>query len=179
MSDKIDRPSNGFDKTNALLAALVFLVSFVVYALTVQHSLSFWDCGEFIACSYILGIPHPPGTPLFVLLGRLASLIPCVEDISYLINYLSVISSAFTAMFSYLLTVKLVGYFFNSGEKTGLNRYIAYIGGLAGGFFVAFGRTNWGNSVEAEVYGLALALSVMIVWLTLRYFEQRGTVGAS
>ncbi len=179
MSDKIDRPSNEFDKTNALLAALVFLVSFVVYALTVQRSLSFWDCGEFIACSYILGIPHPPGTPLFVLLGRLASLIPFVEDISYRINYLSVISSAFTAMFSYLLTVKLVGYFFNSGEKTGLNRYIAYIGGLAGGFFVAFGRTNWGNSVEAEVYGLALALSVLIVWLTLHYFEQRGTVGAT
>lgn len=179
MPDKIDRPSNEFDKTNALLAALVFLVSFVVYALTVQRSLSFWDCGEFIACSYILGIPHPPGTPLFVLLGRLASLIPFVEDISYRINYLSVISSAFTAMFSYLLTVKLVGYFFNSGEKTGLNRYIAYIGGLAGGFFVAFGRTNWGNSVEAEVYGLALALSVMIIWLTLRYFEQRGTVGAA
>lgn len=179
MPDKIDRPSNEFDKTNALLAALVFLVSFVVYALTVQRSLSFWDCGEFIACSYILGIPHPPGTPLFVLLGRLASLIPFVEDISYRINYLSVISSAFTAMFSYLLTVKLVGYFFNSGEKTGLNRYIAYIGGLAGGFFVAFGRTNWGNSVEAEVYGLALALSVLIVWLTLHYFEQRGTVGAA
>jgi len=179
LPDKIDRPSNEFDKTNALLAALVFLVSFVVYALTVQRSLSFWDCGEFIACSYILGIPHPPGTPLFVLLGRLASLIPFVEDISYRINYMSVISSAFTAMFSYLLTVKLVGYFFNSGEKTGLNRYIAYIGGLAGGFFVAFGRTNWGNSVEAEVYGLALALSVMIIWLTLRYFEQRGTVGAA
>ena len=179
MPDKIDRPSNEFDKTNALLAALVFLVSFVVYALTVQRSLSFWDCGEFIACSYILGIPHPPGTPLFVLLGRLVSLIPFVEDISYRINYMSVISSAFTAMFSYLLTVKLVGYFFNSGEKTGLNRYIAYIGGLAGGFFVAFGRTNWGNSVEAEVYGLALALSVMIIWLTLRYFEQRGTVGAT
>jgi len=179
LPDKIDRPSNEFDKTNALLAALVFLVSFVVYALTVQRSLSFWDCGEFIACSYILGIPHPPGTPLFVLLGRLVSLIPFVEDISYRINYMSVISSAFTAMFSYLLTVKLVGYFFNSGEKTGLNRYIAYIGGLAGGFFVAFGRTNWGNSVEAEVYGLALALSVMIIWLTLRYFEQRGTVGAT
>ncbi len=179
MPDKIDRPSNEFDKTNALLAALVFLVSFVVYALTVQRSLSFWDCGEFIACSYILGIPHPPGTPLFVLLGRLASLIPFVEDISYRINYLSVISSAFTAMFSYLLTVKLVGYFFNSGEKTGLNRYITYIGGLAGGFFVAFGRTNWGNSVEAEVYGLALALSVMIIWLTLRYFEQRGTAAAA
>ncbi len=179
MPDKTYQSNDRFDKTNAVLAGLVFLGSFVVYALTVQRSLSFWDCGEFIACSYILGIPHPPGTPLFVLLGRLFSLIPFAEDVSYRINYMSVISSSFTAMFSYLLTVKLVGYFFNSGEKTGLNRYIAYIGGLAGGFFVAFGRTNWSNSVEAEVYGVALALSVMIIWLTLRYFEQRGTVAAA
>lgn len=179
MSDKTERTNDHFDKTNVALAALVFVISFVAYALTVQRSFSFWDCGEFIACSYILGIPHPPGTPLFVLLGRVFSLVPLAEDISYRINYLSVISSAFTAMFSYLLTVRLVGYFFNKGQNTGLNRYIAYIGGIAGGLFVAFGRTNWGNSVEAEVYGLALALSVMIIWLTLRYFEQRGTTAAA
>ncbi|MEA2030590.1 MAG: DUF2723 domain-containing protein [candidate division Zixibacteria bacterium] len=166
-----------FDRTNAFLASVVFLVSFIIYAMTVQHSFSFWDCGEFIACSYILGIPHPPGTPLFVLLGRVISLIPFVEDISHRINYLSVIGSALTAAFSYLLTVRIVGYFFGDARHEKLNRLIAYIGGLAGGFFVAFSNTNWANSVEAEVYGLALWLSVMIVWLTVRYFEQRGTTG--
>ncbi len=167
-----------FDRTNAFIGAVVFLLSFVVYALTVQPTFSFWDCGEFIACAYILGIPHPPGTPVFVLLGRVISLIPFVDDISYRINYISVVSSAFTALFSYLLTVRLVGYFF--GEKRGdkTNRMIAYIGGFAGGLFVAFGRTNWANSVEAEVYGLALALSVAIIWLTLKYFEARGTAKA-
>ncbi|MEA3297556.1 MAG: DUF2723 domain-containing protein, partial [candidate division Zixibacteria bacterium] len=169
-----------FDRTNAVLAFFVFLVSFIVYALTVQRSFSFWDCGEFIACASNLYIPHPPGTPLFLLIGRLFSLVPFVEDISYRINYLSVISSALTAMFSYLLTVRIVGYFFPREErKTGLNRLIAYIGGIAGGFFVAFSRTNWANSVEAEVYGLALALSVAIVWLTLRYFETRGTIAGT
>ncbi|HWR83849.1 MAG TPA: DUF2723 domain-containing protein [Candidatus Deferrimicrobium sp.] len=164
-----------FDRTNAVLAGVVFIISLVVYAMTVQRSLSFWDCGEFVACSYILGIPHPPGTPLFVLLGRIFSLLPLASDIAHRINLMSVISSAFTAMFSYLLTVRMVKYFFASDENRPLNRYIAYIGGLAGGLFVAFGRTNWNNSVEAEVYGLALAMSVMIVWLTVRYFEERGT----
>jgi len=175
-----DAAGPGFDRTNAGLAGFVFLVSFVVYALTVQRSFSFWDCGEFIACAFSLGIPHPPGTPLFVIIGRLFSLIPFVEDISYRINYLSVISSALTAMFSYLLTVRLVGYFFDREERNSpMNRVVAYIGGIAGGFFVAFSRTNWANSVEAEVYGLALALSVAIVWLTLRYFEERGTAAAA
>ena len=169
-----------FDRTNAWLAIGVLLVSFVFYALTVMHSFSFWDCGEFVACAYTLGIPHPPGTPLFVLIGRIFSMIPFVEDISYRINYLSVISSAFTAMFSYLLIVRVVGYFFPASERDSRpNRFIAYVGGVAGGLFVAFSRTNWANSVEAEVYGLALALSVAIVWLTRRNFEQRGTSTAS
>ena len=164
-----------FDRTNAFIGAVVFLISFAVYAMTVQPTLSFWDCGEFIACAYILGIPHPPGTPVFVLLGRVISLIPFVEDISYRINYMSVISSAFTALFSYLLIVRLVGHFFAGNSEDRTNRMIAYIGGFTGALLVAFGRTNWANSVEAEVYGLALALSVAIIWLALKYFEQRGT----
>lgn len=164
------------DKTNIYLASFVFVASFIVYALTVQQSFSFWDCGEFVACSYILGIPHPPGTPLFVLIGRLIALVPFVEDISHRINYLSVIGSSLTAAFSYLLTVRLVGYFFGDKKDDKVNRLVAYIGGLAGGFFVAFSNTNWANSVEAEVYGLALWFSVMIVWLTLYYFEKRGTI---
>ena len=167
-----------FDRTNAFIGAVVFLLSFVVYALTVQPTLAFWDCGEFIACAYILGIPHPPGTPVFILLGRVFSLIPFVDDISYRITYISVISSAFTALFSYLLTVRLVGYFFGEKRDDKSNRMIAYIGGVAGGLFVAFGRTNWANAVEAEVYGLALALSVAIIWLTLKFFEVRGTAKA-
>ncbi len=179
MTEYPQPPNKEFDRANAILAGVVFVVAFIAYALTVQRSFSFWDCGEFIACSYILGIPHPPGTPLFVILGRVFALIPLAEDISYRINYLSVISSALTAMFSYLLTVRIVRYFFAKEERRWTNRVIAYIGGIAGGLFVAFGRTNWGNSVEAEVYGLALACSVAIVWLTLQYFERRGTMAAA
>jgi len=175
----IDLKRDQFDKTNAIIAAAVYLVSFIVYAMTVQSTFSFWDCGEFVACSAILGIPHPPGTPLFVLIGRIFSILPLGEDIGVRVNYMSVIFSAFTAMFSYLLTVRLIRYFFTNDENSSLNRYIAYIGGITGAFFVAFSRTNWGNSVEAEVYGLALALSVMIVWLTIIYFEKRGTLAAA
>lgn len=178
MTETTTAPRYEFDRTNAFIAAVVFLVSFIVYAITVQPTFSFWDCGEFIACSVTLGIPHPPGTPLFILLGRLASIIPFVEDISHRVNYLSVISSAATAMFSYLLAVRLIQSFYKDGPDS-LGRYISYVGGFAGGLFVAFSSTNWANSVEAEVYGLALALSTGIFWMTLRYWERRGTPGAA
>ncbi|HUV30756.1 MAG TPA: DUF2723 domain-containing protein [Acidobacteriota bacterium] len=171
--------SRSFDRTNAVLAGLVFVAAFVVYSLTVQRSLSFWDCGEFIACSYTLGIPHPPGTPLYILLGRVFSLIPIVGDISWRVNYLSVLSSSFTAMFSYLLAVRLTRHFSDQREDHRLGRYIAYIGGVAGGLFVAFSYTNWTNSVEAEPRAVAVAFAVAIVWMALRYFDQRGTLRAT
>jgi hypothetical protein len=82
------------DLTNKLFGAAVFLTSLVVYLLTVQHTVPLWDCGEFIACSATLGIAHPPGTPLFLLIGRLAALLPFVSDVSYRINLLSAFSSA-------------------------------------------------------------------------------------
>jgi hypothetical protein len=80
-------------------------------------------------------------------------------------------------MISYLITVKIVSYFFKDGDVS-YRRLISYIGGIAGGLFVAFGRTNWANSVEAEVYGLALALSVLIVYLSIYFFENKGTLSA-
>lgn len=166
---------SSFDRTNAVVAGLVFLISFVVYALTVQRTISYWDCSEFAACANILAIPHPPGTPLFVIIGRLFAILPFVEDVAYRINYISVISSATTALFSYLVAVRLIRTFFAGTAQEPLNRFIAWCGGFAGGLFVAFSNTNWSNSVEAEVYGMALALSVAIVWLALKFYEQRGT----
>ena len=165
--------SSGFDRVNALLAILVFLGSIVAYILTVQPTIPFWDSGEFIACAAILGIPHPPGFPLYMLLARIAAVIPSAADIAHRINLLSAFASAFTAMFSYLLVVKLVNHI--TQERTALAKYIGYISGLVGGFFVAFSNTNWSNSVEAEVYGLSLAVMVLIAWLTVKYFEAGNT----
>lgn len=160
------------------MGALVFFGSFIVYAMTVQRTVPFWDCGEFISSSILLAVPHPPGTPLFIMIGRLFSLLPVVADLAYRINLASVFFSAFTALFSYLLTVKIVRYFFNGDTQSTTSRWITYLGGVAGGFFVAFGQTNWGNSIEAEVYSLAMALSVLMVLLTVHYFENRGSATA-
>jgi hypothetical protein len=73
----------------------------------------------------------------------------------------------------------VVGYFFGNERNLPLNRWIAYIGGATGALFVAFSETNWANSVESEVYGPSLAIMTLMLWLTLRYFEERGTPKAN
>lgn len=156
------------DRTNALVAVGVWLATMIVYTLTRAATVSFWDCGEFIACSHILGIPHPPGTPLYILVGRLASLIPISADIAARTNLLSGFCSAFTATFAYLIIARLLNAWFEQSER-GYSRFLAMAGGVTGALFVAWSLTNWNNSVETEVYGMAMMLSLGMFWLTLVY----------
>jgi len=173
----VDEPAvgsrNEFDRVNAFIAAGVALISFIVYRLTVAHTLSYWDCGEFIACAHILGNPHPPGTPLFILIGRFFDLLPLASDVAFRINLLSVFSSTFSAMFAYLIIVRLVSSWYKGRESYQLGRKIAYAAGFIGALFMAFGQTNWNNSVEAEVYGLSMLLMLAILWLGLKWFDHR------
>ena len=91
-----------FQKLNNLVGWLVFAIAAVTYLLTLEPTASFWDCGEFIACSYKLLVPHPPGAPTFLLLGRLMSLLSFgdVTKVAVLVNALSGLSSAFTVLSS-------------------------------------------------------------------------------
>ena len=84
-------------KTNRITAAVIWVFSFVVYTLTVAPTVSYWDCGEFIAAAHTLGIPHPPGSPLYVMLGRLFSVLPIAADFAVRINLFSAFSSAIAA----------------------------------------------------------------------------------
>ena len=92
-------------RTNRLIALSVLVLSFLVYYDTMAPSVSYWDCGEFIAVSYTLGVPHPPGSPLFLLLGRIASLLPFSEDIAFRVNLLSPLSSAFAVFFLFCVAL--------------------------------------------------------------------------
>lgn len=165
MSERLLRDTQ---RTNLLLFAAVWLVTFVVYYMTTAPTLSFWDCGEFIASSYILGVPHPPGSPLYIIFGRLFSILPIASDIAVRINLLSGICSAFTAAFAYLIGRRLLARYFGA-DGTVLTSLYLHGGAVAGSLFVAFGITNWNNSVEAEVYGMAIMLMSIIMYLVLLY----------
>jgi len=174
--DNTNTPPNGFDRINALIGAFVFIFALIIYRLTVAPTLSYWDCGEFIACSYILGIPHPPGSPLFILIGRIFSFLPLVSDICMRVNLISIITSSIAVLFGYLSVVRIIRFWYAKSESTGWKAAIPYIGGVAGAFFMAFSSTYWGNAVEAEVYGMAMTLMTLILWLMLKYYEVRGTM---
>lgn len=157
-----------------LSALLIFCLSLAVYIRTLAPTFSFWDCGEFVAAGYILGVPHPPGSPLYILLSRLFSIIPIASDIAVRINLLSAISSAFTAMFAYLSLVQLSGICLKDSSYR-FKALAVQSGAWIGALVMAFSMTNWNNSVEAEVYGLAMLLFTAIFWLSLLYIQKQGT----
>ncbi|MFC1586394.1 DUF2723 domain-containing protein [Fibrobacterota bacterium] len=154
-------------------ALIMFGISLITYLLTVAPTVSFWDCGEFIACANIMGIPHPPGTPFFMLMGRTFILLfGFFEDVAFRMNMLSVLGSALGVMFIFLFTEKLLALIFNIRKST----FITFVGGLVAALLVNFSDTYWFNAVEAEVYGVSMFLVALISWLSLLWVENRDNI---
>ncbi len=152
------------------LALLVFAISAVIYLLTMFPTVPFWDAGEFIAVSNILGIPHPPGTPLYVLLGRVAILIPW-RSIAERINALSAIPAALAVMITYLTALKLIR-IAQGPERGPAAEWIAQLGAIVGALMFAFSDAFWENAIEAEVYSLMSLAQILVFWLGLRWWEE-------
>jgi len=159
------------EKLNKILAIFVFIASIFVYLKTIAPTTSFWDCGEFIACSYILGVPHPPGAPLYILLGRIFSMIPFAQDIGLRVNVISALSTGLTVMFLYLIIVRLVK-MWRGATETVVDRIVVFSGAVIGSMFFAFTETLWFNAVEAEVYAISVMMTAMVFWLILVWHEK-------
>jgi hypothetical protein len=155
-----------------IYAVGVFIVSLVVYWMTVQPSVSFWDCGEFIAASYYMQVPHPPGTPFFLILGNVFAKIPFFENIGFKINLISVLSSALSVFFLYLVAVKLINNFKGKRPDNMLDAVATYTAAAIGAFSLCFSDTFWFNGVEAEVYAFSTLLVALITYLILRWMER-------
>jgi hypothetical protein len=133
---------------------------------------SFWDAGEFIAVAHGLQVNHPPGAPLYSLLGRLASMFMPTEYIAVSINFLSALSSALTVMLLYLIIVRLVREFKGHPDEMALIDKIGMYGGaLVGALTFAVTDTFWFNAVEAEVYAMSMFFTAIVVWLALKWSE--------
>ena len=153
------------------------LFSLIIYFITKAPTLSFWDCGEFIACSKILGISHPPGYPLYTLIGKFFIMLPLPYNDAVKVNLVSVISSAAAVYAAYWLIVRLVAGFEN--EITDIWKKLALaVGGFAGSMVMAFSSTFWDNAIEAECYGLAMMLMLTLCYLLLMWSYRIGKPGA-
>ena len=129
-------------RLNRLIAAIIFLITFVIYFDTMAPTVSYWDCGEFIAVSHTLGVPHPPGSPFFLLLGRIFSMIPFNEDIAFRVNIISPIVSALAVMLLYLTIVKIVTHW--RGKVENLTDVLIVFGGASVGA-LTFAFTDCGG----------------------------------
>lgn len=155
------------------IALAVTLISGVIFTMTAGRAAAFWDCGEFMACAYILGIPHPPGAALFVMLGRAVSIVP-FGDIAFRLNLFSAFSSALAVGFCALSIARVLRRF-HGHERNITDRLVIYTGAVIGALLVAFGSTYWYNAVEAEVYGLTMLMVTILIWLSLLWIERART----
>ena len=166
-----------FKLSNRVTASFVFLVAAITYIITVQPTFSFWDCGEFIACAYTVGVPHPPGGPFFILVGKLFMMIPSAADIGLRMNYLSALSSAGTVGLLYMISVIAIKNW-RGVPKTTFDIITVCGGSAIGALALAFSDTFWFNALETEVYGFGTFLIALCIYLLMVWWEKADEKGS-
>ncbi len=158
-------------KLNKYVAGFVFLGTLLLYVKTLADTVVFWDVGEFISAAYLLQVPHPPGSPLFLLLAKIFGFLPLYSDPAVRVHFFSALTSALTAMFVYLSLVKLI-ILWRPRTDDLWNKISLYTSAAIGAFSLSFSATFWFNAVEAEVYGISMLFVGLVTWLALRWNER-------
>ena len=148
---------------------LSFLIALIVYSITVEDTASFWDAGEFIAVSNKLEVPHPPGAPFYLLLGRFFSLFAFnnPELVALSINFLSVVASAFTILFLFWTITHLASKIIKPNND--INIFLILLSGFTGAISFTFTDSFWFSAVEAEVYAMSSFFTAFVFWAILRW----------
>tara|TARA_B110000438_G_scaffold23636_1_gene21715 strand:- start:4219 stop:7761 length:3543 start_codon:yes stop_codon:yes gene_type:complete len=162
-----------FEKWNAIVASLAFLIALITYSLTVEPTASYWDCAEYISTSAKLQIGHPPGAPLFQMLGAFFSSFALEnEKIALMVNMMSVFASAFTILFLFLTTTIIGKKIVLKNNSISNSNAITILGSsLIGSLCFTFSDSFWFNAVEAEVYAMATMIMALLFWLGFKWEE--------
>lgn len=157
-------------RTNNLIGWIIFSIALAVYTLTLEPSLSLWDCGEFLTSAYKLEINHSPGAPLFMLLGKIFSLLSFgnPSKAAFFINMISAVASAATILFLFWTIVWLVSKLEQKQGKT-FPRALKFSAAAVGALSFAFTDSFWFSAVEAEVYALSSLFSALVLWAATRW----------
>ncbi|MDE3126035.1 MAG: DUF2723 domain-containing protein, partial [Bacteroidota bacterium] len=172
-----------FKKTNNLVGWAVALIACTVYVLTTEANGSFWDCGEFVSSSFKLQIPHPPGAPLFVMLGRLFIIIFGNNPLTAAkaVNVMSALASGFTILFLFWT----ITHFARRIAKVGVNDTMTTAqlwsimgAGVVGALAYTFTDSFWYSAVEGEVYAMSSFFSAIVFWAILKWDNVADEPGA-
>ncbi|MDR0363728.1 MAG: DUF2723 domain-containing protein [Bacteroidales bacterium] len=159
-------------RLNNIIGWLIFAIAAFVYLSTMQRTVSWWDCGEFISTTYKLEVPHPPGNPTFQLIGRIFTLFAFGDatKVAMMINTMSALCSAFTILFLFwsitLLGRKIVE---KNGVITESNSWMIFGAGIIGALIYTFTDTFWFSAVEGEVYAMSSFFTAFVFWAILRW----------
>ncbi len=164
--------SFNYKKYNNIFGWLVFAVALITYTLTLEPTVSFWDCGEYISTSAKLQVGHPPGAPLFQMLGAFFAMFATdVTQIAKMVNFMSALSSAFTILFLFW-SITYLGkkMLLKKGEELKNGQAFAILAsGIVGALTYTFSDSFWFSAVEAEVYAMSSFLMALLLWLGLRW----------
>ena len=157
-------------KLNLIIGWLCFLISFIVYYLTAEPTVSFWDTGEYITTSAKLQVGHPPGAPLYQMLGAIFSIFAIEkENIGFTMNLMSGFASALTISFMYWSIVLVLKKLTSNIKDTIKNQLMVSGSAFIGSISFAFTDTFWFSAVETEVYAMATLIMAIMFYLGLRW----------
>ncbi|WP_212005338.1 DUF2723 domain-containing protein [Chitinophaga sp. HK235] len=160
-----------FKRTNNIVGWVICIIACSVYIMTMEATGSLWDCGEFISSAYKVQIPHPPGAPLFVLLGRLFSMFLKPSQAALGVNTMTAIASGFTILFLFwTITHFARRLMVKAGEEISREKMIAIMGaGAVGALAYTFSDSFWFSAVEGEVYGMSSFFTAIVFWAILKW----------
>jgi len=157
------------EKINRWIAAGVFAISFATYLLTLAPTVLFWDVGEICAAAFSLQVPHAPGAPLFLLLARIAAMIPFFYDPAARTHLLCAAASGLTCAILYDIIVKILRRLMEDHALPADN-FILYGSGCIGALSLAFSKTFWQNAVQTNIPAVSLFFFAVLLWLGLRWY---------
>jgi hypothetical protein len=164
-----------FRRWNNITGWALFVISSIVYILTLEPTVSFWDCGEFILSAFKLQVGHPPGAPLFLMMGRVASLFAGgdTSKVSLTINLLSPFCSGFAIMFLFWTITHLVRRITQKDDEFTTNRTLTILAsGIIGSLAYTFSDTFWFSAVEGELYALSSLITGLVFWAMLKWEDE-------